>query len=611
MNKIQHIGAVLLLMVVTACSKDDSPNHPGNYPQDGLVRITTGLNALKTRGSEVYTNYTGSDLSLTIQYVTGEGSSNRTNVKWTNNGSGSWTQDLTADASPMMWKNATETASIYAFAPYGATPDANKKITFTVQTDQSSGTASSDLVAFKADGFKPDENLSGTSQAINIKLDHQLTMLNIALNYGYELTGKTYVVKAITVNAKPTVVYNLATGAPESASGSAINLTANTTGSNAYAVIFPAQTIASNTAFVAVTLTIDGTDRTFTYIVGAAEQHVFASGTAYTLNLRVGRDQISLAGISVTDWDDNGGNDHPAGGGETASTVLDLNNYPILDNSIISAAIVNGKLTVVGTINATKLRAIGDYCIHVNNISHLDLSRVTGMPSSVDDLFGQSSSPYASATNLTEVNFPAGAVTTLNYTFYMCTNLSRVTGLEQGLKELHRAFYRCPLTLDNFNFIEVTDVKVESFYRSLIRTFDGPEVINIEGGAFAGCRELIQVNLPKATSVDESIFSADGGSLYCASLREIWLTAPYFNKMQVTDMSIYDQETLSPFMKIVPNQITLHLNASQEANINVAAKTWSPKKQNGSTPDEMGAPIPLHELKAVYCGDKLVLGSAD
>ena len=131
-------GACLLsALVLAGCTK--AIPAPSGYPEDGVVRISTGAPVTKAEGNAGA--YSGSSLGLYVNYGNGDAYTKH-NIQWTKDAaSGEWTP-----AEQMLWKNQTATPTLWAYAPYSATQltpsgaaDFGKRI-FEIPADQSAGT---------------------------------------------------------------------------------------------------------------------------------------------------------------------------------------------------------------------------------------------------------------------------------------------------------------------------------------------------------------------------------------------------------------------------------------------------------------------------------------
>ena len=314
MRKILSILS-LSAMLMAGCQKEDSttPDNNANYPADGVVRIKTNINALESRANAKKNLYAGSDLSLTVDYGV--------NDKYTKNNI-LWKKDAThstwSTLIPMHWKDAATKVKVYAYAPYIATQSDLTVIPFSAQADQSAGLTSSDLVGYINSTFTPGSSLT-TKNAIPIKFDHKMSQLNIALTFADQF-GEDVTVTSVTVNAKTAVTYNATSGEATLATDAAdFKIKANGTDKSYSAIIAP-QTVTGDTKLVKITLS---NDKFYEYIVPSTG-HTFTQGTAYALNLRIGKDVVTATPVTVSEWGDGSSQDF---GGDTDKTPIMLADF--------------------------------------------------------------------------------------------------------------------------------------------------------------------------------------------------------------------------------------------------------------------------------------------
>lgn len=339
------------------------------------------------------------------------------------------------------------------------------------------------------------------------------------------------------------------------------------------------------------------------------------AGMSYEYALTVGKERLTLTEVSVKPWD----GEVTMPGGETELPGLDLDILAVgqLTPQVITAAIENGTLTLNGKLRATikgnsdydktynggHLTALRSYLLDEatkGNITTLDLRGVTDMTElrtwkwNADN----SSTGLFQGAEFTAVHLPT-SVTLLGTTFYDCRSLTTVTGLDNVTQDLGNSFQGCP-SLASISMPRVQMLSC-TFASSGLTDFSGPEVVALLGIVFSGCTSLRTVTLPQATSISIDLFSG------CTSLQEIHLTAAAFDLVNSSN-DLANGLIGHPFSDI-QNQgnCTLYLNASQQANIDTDAQTWSPKQADGTPPKYLFDPVPLDGFKAVYCGETKVL----
>ncbi|MGN1211892.1 MAG: fimbrillin family protein [Candidatus Cryptobacteroides sp.] len=175
-------GICLLAIGLCACSKTAETINSG-FPQDGVVRISTGTCAPLTKAAGDVSAFSGDSLGFFIWYGDGSDMCTKQNVKWTKDASsGEWTPD-----ELVVWKNETDTPHIWAYAPYN---DLQGPVTiidcgtveFSIPADQSAGTEDADLVGWGIKNYVPDhsvnENFSEDGKII-VSFSHKLVKLTL------------------------------------------------------------------------------------------------------------------------------------------------------------------------------------------------------------------------------------------------------------------------------------------------------------------------------------------------------------------------------------------------------------------------------------------------
>ena len=288
MKKIIYAVVAMAMLTLSSCQKEDVALGNGSYPEDNVVRVSTSVNALATRSGETATEYAGENLGLMIANFLNN-SYSYGNIKWTKS-SGAWSPE-----SQMLWKNATESVAVMAYAPYLETEEEIEiaAFPFKVQTDQSAGTLSSDLVAYYNPNFVPANDLVDGN--IPVAFDHKLSQLNFAFTFGNEFEG-VGAISSVKVIANSSAKFQLNSDLAKDL-GEKAEITAFDSG-DAYSVIVPPQEFEAGETMVEI-ITTDG--RIFGY--QPSTTHTFASGTAYTINLRIGKDKLEIDDITVSDWE--------------------------------------------------------------------------------------------------------------------------------------------------------------------------------------------------------------------------------------------------------------------------------------------------------------------
>lgn len=575
--------------MLTSCSKDDSDALIGNnnYPADGMVRISTTLDDAQplSRAEGTTAAYTGTNLSLSVDYGATDNYT-RANILW-NNTSSAWSQDLTADANPMLWKNATAAAKIYAFAPHVAGATDLTAVPFSVKADQSAAGAilASDLVGYKDEAFVPGSSLDKLNE-LNLAFTHRLSKLTVNLTYGnqYPEGARPGIEKLEVINTSLSATYNAQT-LTATASATTGEIKAATVKADSYEAILVPQTVAASTKLVRVTLS-DGTK--LAYTIPAAQ--LFEANKHYTLSLRVGKDKLEVGSVTVDGWGDG----TPIPGGEALLLPLDVTALTAddLTDALIGSYVQGGRLVLKGDFDSDA--KFGKIATYIRNktapvVTDFDFSATTGMTELYWGMDGSS---------LVKVNLPV-TVTGIFRVFEDCTSLTTVTG-GGVVKDAGNAFLNCTA-------LKTVTVKLKklltTFDNAGIETYESEVTTEILQCSFQDCLSLTSVSCPNAGSLGNDLF------LRCKSLTEIRLTAEAFVYVSSGSYSSTG-EHFDPFTGILNrDKATLYLNANQAKNIKVASGecTWTPVDEyTGENISGLEVPVILTGFKAVICGDQQV-----
>lgn len=205
-----------------------------------------------------------------------------------------------ADAAKkeMMWANSTGTITVKA-ATFSLS---DASTTLNAQTDQSTaeGIKASDHLYYSSNAVKPSEN--GT---ISIPFDHIMSKLEITvtLRTQYGASETNPITSAIGSATNATYSHAVATPWSTPSDVSEIKLcpsgSYSATGRTAtYEAILIPQNIAENTFGVKVKIG----NKTYTW--KSANAVKFEGGKKYTLNLTLGKDELTLNTISVSNWNE-------------------------------------------------------------------------------------------------------------------------------------------------------------------------------------------------------------------------------------------------------------------------------------------------------------------
>ncbi len=296
MKNLKYIfAAMALVAAASGCNKEQKAQE-GNFPADGVVRVNTTVAAPLTKAGT--SDYEGETLGLYIDYGTGDRFT-ASNVLWSKDVNGKWTA-----SELMLWKNAQDRAAVYAYAPYTTAVVGEKIISFDIPADQTAGIDAADFVCFADDDFAPYTDLDWAS-AIAVNFSHALVKLTVNITKGNQFDGVDMPVKSVTIKRTAGTVncdlaaFNAVSVPTDAAS---VDVIMHKAGDNCYeGIFFPGLGQKPGEEAIIVTME-DGTSHS--YVVPAAGIS-FEGGYAYTMNLKVGKDKLTLArNVSVNNWNE-------------------------------------------------------------------------------------------------------------------------------------------------------------------------------------------------------------------------------------------------------------------------------------------------------------------
>ena len=315
-------GACLLsALVIAGCTK--AIPAPSGYPEDGVVRISTGAPVTKAEGDAGA--YSGSSLGLYVNYGIGDAYT-KDNIQWTKDaGSGEWTPE-----QQMLWKNPTATPTLWAYAPYSASQlkpsDAADfgKLIFEIPSDQSAGFDAADLVTWGQENYVLDHNSNDNFSAdgkVQINFSHALVKLTFDFTIRTQFEPGTTISK-VTLHGTTSKV-----GCDIFSSSVAATLDATSQdivfhevdGTHYEGIFFPGDGQKAGKKMLTIVMS-DGTE--LTYTVGTSGL-TFESGKSYTMKMYLGRLAVELEQVTLDPWTDSGTEIDGGTGSETSIPVWD------------------------------------------------------------------------------------------------------------------------------------------------------------------------------------------------------------------------------------------------------------------------------------------------
>lgn len=273
MKKIYYVS-LIAAAVFASCDKSTNTTEPAN---PALVSISPDLTPVITRVSNTSFD-NGDQIGVTI-VKNGETYADNVLMAFSES----------AFSGTLTWYEDADAASdIYAYYPYDETGTPE---TFTVETDQSAGTSSSDFIMGKASGITP------TEDAVKMTFTHALSkvIVNITNDTGYDITS--VVLKGSKTTADVSVEESAASVSASSATEDikACPVTAN----EKYSVILVPQTVA---------MTLEITTADSEVYTEDLEEITLDSGVQRTITSRISIEdglQVKVAG-EIEDWTDDG-----------------------------------------------------------------------------------------------------------------------------------------------------------------------------------------------------------------------------------------------------------------------------------------------------------------
>ena len=290
-----------MAFLLASCAGEEEVTTPADSLKGKPINVDVLVSDIKTRAG-----YDTDDLPTKFYLTIDQGGTeyNYTNVvmkyeegKWV-----AYESDAEGAAKKeMIWAGSTGTIAVKA-ATFSLS---STSTTLNAQADQSKaeGIKASDHLYYSSNAVKPSEN--GT---ISIPFDHIMSKLEIkvTLRTQYGASEKNPITSAIAFGSATSATYSPAEETPWSNYNSAVSdISLCPSGSYSaaertatYEAILIPQTIDANTFGVKVKIG----DKTYTW--KSANAVTFEGGMKYTLNLTLGKDELTLNTISVSNWNE-------------------------------------------------------------------------------------------------------------------------------------------------------------------------------------------------------------------------------------------------------------------------------------------------------------------
>lgn len=192
MKAIQFFAITALGAALFASCSNQEELATGSYPSDNLIRVTAGVNNDMTRGDEAATALT-KDFSLTVVNQTNDKYSYANEIFSLSSGT-EWTC-----SNKLLWQNLSTPVEIVALYPAtddntfsGVYSKENKsygKITYSVNSDQSTDNDADDLLLYHNANFVPKNDLK--EEKLDIEFNHAFCRVDIEVIIGKEFNAST------------------------------------------------------------------------------------------------------------------------------------------------------------------------------------------------------------------------------------------------------------------------------------------------------------------------------------------------------------------------------------------------------------------------------------
>lgn len=303
-NIITLLSGVCLLSAFALAGCTKAILEPSGFPEDGVVRISTGAPLTKAEGSS--SAYEGTTLGLYVNYGIGKSYTNN-NIQWTKNESGEWTPE-----DQMLWKNPTEGPVLWAYAPYNASqllPNQDSdfgKLEFTIPEDQSAGITQADFVTWGQQNYIPDHNQNpnfSQDGKVQVNFSHKLVKLTFNFTIRTQFEPGTTISKATLLGTSSKVSCDIfGSTIAESSDAVSLDIVLHKVSDLVFeGIFFPGDGQKAGSEMLKVEMS-DGT--VLTYTVGSAGLN-FESGKAYTMNMYLGKHEVEMAKVTLEPWVDS------------------------------------------------------------------------------------------------------------------------------------------------------------------------------------------------------------------------------------------------------------------------------------------------------------------
>ena len=521
----KYFAMVAAALALVACDKNNDDLGIDNTKDTPITLSTNVAELLPTRAITDDGKLVDADLGLFVTSDKTDAKYKAANMKWTGDEDGNWT---TTDGK-VLYEGNSSTQKAYAYSPF--TDDADD------------GTITVDLTTQTDYLYASSTALTGSEISLNML--HRLSKVTVSVTgTGTEVTGES-VASIAFADVPLTATWTLADNSWENSTTTIGTIQAD---ANYSALLLP------ETESMSVIVTMNS-DRIFKATASAPTEGL-ASGAAYTVSLKVGRDAVTMGDVRVADWENM---DDLINGG-TAEEYFSVDATEMTAENLkttVAQMLADGQTDLYFTLStdasAEMFTAIREALIAADIADgsvDLTLAGVTTVPdnSTSNPLFGGFNEPGSAhmveaVAELRSISLP-DAVTIGDYAFNRCENLTSLYAPK------------------------VQTVCEGAFSLTGLVTVELPEATTLEYVAFMQCEALTSIKLPKVTSVGglalDVVDPDTEVTIYLTADSDIILDEKCF---WWVDNELLDEEV----------NLVLHTNKQSQ----VSGNTWTTKTPDG------------------------------
>ncbi len=522
----KYLTLAIVATMFAACTNDDSPQ-TDNLKDTPITLSTNVAELLPSRAITDEGKLVDADLGLFVTSEKTDAKYKATNMKWTGDEDGNWTPT----SGRVLYEGNSSTQKAYAYSPF--TDDADDgtiTVDLTTQTDYLYAASSTAL----------------TSSNISLNMSHCLSKVTVNVTgTGTEVVDDDKVASIAFADVPLTATWTLAT---DSWVNSTTNIGTISADANYSALLLP------ETESMSVIVTMNS-GRVFKATASATEG--LASGAAYTVELKVGRDAVTMGDVRVADWENM---DDPINGGTAEeyynvdATGMTAENLKTAVAELLAASRTEITVTLSTNASAEMFTAIREALVDANIADgsvDLTLAGVTAVPnnSASSPLFGMFEDPglpsdtrCEAVAELRSISLP-DAVTIGDYAFQYCENLTSLYAPN------------------------VQSVGERAFIATSLIAVELPEATTLGASAFYSCMALTSIKLPKVTSVGRQALDVRDPDTELT----IYLTAD-------SDITL-DGECFRAVEDLLGEEVNIVLHTSKQSQVN--GNTWTTKTPDG------------------------------